>query len=94
MRDDFPWDEEGFRLKNIRIRRTISRKIACIVGMYTSDPSGQLYSLQYESATYLGGWKGVERLISDRMSYKYHYMCSGEATSIHNENRTRIYTVM
>ena len=25
------WDGEGFRLKNIRIRRTVSRKIACIV---------------------------------------------------------------
>ena len=37
MRDDSPWDEEGFRLKNIRIRRTVSRKIACIVGMYISD---------------------------------------------------------
>ena len=42
--------------ENIRIRRTVSRKIACIVGMYTSDPSGQFYSLQYESSTYLGGW--------------------------------------
>ena len=56
LRDDFPWDGEGFRLKNIRIRRTVSRKIACIVGMYTSDPSGQFYSLQYESSTYLRGW--------------------------------------
>ena len=56
LKDDSPWDAEGFRLKNIRIRRTVSRKIACIVGMYTSDPSGQFYSLQYESSTYLGGW--------------------------------------
>ena len=48
MRDDSPWDKEGFRLKNILIRRTVSRKIACIVGMYTSDPSGQFYSFQYE----------------------------------------------
>ena len=40
-RDDSPQDGKGFRLKNIRIRRTVSRKIACIVGMYTSDPSGQ-----------------------------------------------------
>ena len=48
--------------------------------MYTS---GQFYhSLQYECLTYLGGWKGVGRLISDRMSYRNHYMCSGEATSI------------
>ena len=31
LRDDSPWDKEGFRLKNIRIRRTVSRKIACIV---------------------------------------------------------------
>ena len=56
LRDDFPWDGEGFRLKNIRIRRTVNRKIAYIVGMYTSDPSGQFYSLQYESSTYLGGY--------------------------------------
>ena len=56
LRDDSPWDREDFRLKNIRIRRTVSKKIACIVGMYTSDPSGQFYSLQYESSTYLRGW--------------------------------------
>ena len=31
LRDDFPWDGEGFRLKNIRIRWTVGRKIACIV---------------------------------------------------------------
>ena len=31
MRDDSPWDEEGFRLKNIRIRRTVSWKIASIL---------------------------------------------------------------
>ena len=53
--------------------------------MYTGatfDSSGQFYSLQYESLTYLGGWLGVGRLIkSDRMSYRNHYMCSGEATS-------------
>ena len=55
LKNDFPWDGEGFKLKNIRIRRTVSRKIACIVGMYTSDSSGQFYSLQYESLTYLGG---------------------------------------
>ena len=35
--------------------------------MYTSDPSGQF---------------SLGRLISDRMSYKNHYMCSGKATSI------------
>ena len=79
--DDSPWYGDGFRLKNIQVRRTVSRKIACIVGMYTSDPSGQFYSLQYESLTYMGGWQGVGRLISDRMSYRNHYMCSGEATS-------------
>ena len=45
-----------FRLKSIRIRGTVSREIACIVGKYTSDPSGQFSSLQYESSTYLGGW--------------------------------------
>ena len=27
LRDDFPWDKEGYRLKNIRIRRAVSRKI-------------------------------------------------------------------
>ena len=54
LRDDSPWDGEGFRLKNIRIRRTVSWKIACIMGMYTSDPSGQYDSFQY--ITYLGGW--------------------------------------
>ena len=47
----------------------------------TFDPSGQFYSPQYESLTYLGGWQGVGRLVSDRMSYRNHYMCSGEATS-------------
>ena len=41
--------------------------------------SGQFYSLQYESLTYLGGWQGVVRW----MSYRNHYMCSGEATSIY-----------
>ena len=76
MRDDSPWDGEGFRLKNIRIRRTVSRKIACIVGMYTNDPSGQFYSLQYV------------RLISDRMSYRNHYMRSGEATSVDYNNKS------
>ena len=30
LRDDSPWYGEGFRLKNIQIRRTISRKIACV----------------------------------------------------------------
>ena len=49
--------------------------------MYTSDPSGQFYSLQYESLTYLKGWLGVGRLISDRMSYRNDYMCSSKATS-------------
>ena len=57
LRDDSPLDAECFRLKNIRIRQSVSRKIACIVGMYTSDPSGQFYySLQYEFSTYLRGW--------------------------------------
>ena len=54
--------------------------------MYTGatfDSSGQFYSLQYESLTYLGGWyRGwVWRSIRDRMSYRNQYMCSGEATS-------------
>ena len=82
FRDDSHWDKKGFRLKkNIRIRRTVSRRIACIVGMYTSNPSSQFYSLQCESSMYLQGWWEVGRLISDRMSYRTHYMCSGEATS-------------
>ena len=34
LRDDSPWDWEGFRLKQLRIRRTVSREIACIVGIY------------------------------------------------------------
>ena len=46
LRDDSPWDGEGFMIKNIRIRRTVNRKIACIVGMYTIDPSGQFDFLQ------------------------------------------------
>ena len=28
LRSDSTWDKEGFRLKNIRIRRTVRRKIA------------------------------------------------------------------
>ena len=28
LKDDSPWDGEGFRLKNMRIRRTVSRKIS------------------------------------------------------------------
>ena len=67
-------------LKNTLISRTVSRKIACILA-----PSGQFYSLQYESLTYLGGWWGVGRSISDRISYRNHYMCSGEATSIYKD---------
>ena len=31
LKDDSPWDEESFRLKNIQIRRTFNRKIACIM---------------------------------------------------------------
>ena len=31
LRDDFPWYGEGFRLKSIQIRRTVSWKIACIL---------------------------------------------------------------
>ena len=54
LRDDSAWDGEGFRLKNIRIRRTVSRKIAFKVVMYTSDPSGQFDSLQYESSNECG----------------------------------------
>ena len=35
MRDDSPWDGEGFRLKNIWIRRTVSWKIACILAPHS-----------------------------------------------------------
>ena len=52
----FPLGCRRFRLKNIQICQTVSRKIACIVGMYTSNPSSQFYSLQYESSMYLQGW--------------------------------------
>ena len=49
--------------------------------MYTSDPSGQLIlssmNLQRFERLVGGG-----RLISGRISYRNHYMCSGEATSI------------
>ena len=31
LRDDFTWDEKGFRLQNIRIRRTVSWKKTCIL---------------------------------------------------------------
>ena len=37
LRDDFPWDWEGFRLKNIWIRRTVvSWKIACILAPHST----------------------------------------------------------
>ena len=36
MRDDSPWDAECFRLKNMRIRRTVSRKIACILAPHST----------------------------------------------------------
>ena len=55
LRDDFPWDEKGFRLQNIQIRRTISWKKNMYTGA-TLDFSGQFYSPQYESSRYLGGW--------------------------------------
>ena len=51
--------------------------------MYTSDPSGQFYSLKYESLMYFGRLVGGGEIISDRMSYRNHYMCSGEATSVY-----------
>ena len=47
--------------------------------MYTGatfDSSGQSFSLQYESLTYLGGWQRAGRSISDRMSYRNNYMCN------------------
>ena len=36
LRDDSPWDWEGFRLKNIWIRRTVSWKIACILAPHST----------------------------------------------------------
>ena len=55
LRDDSPWDGKGFRLKNIRIRRTVGRKIACIVGSILAILAVNLY-IQYEASTYLRGW--------------------------------------
>ena len=48
--------EKVLGLKTFEFVEPLAKKIACIVGMYTSDPSGQFYSLQYEYSTYLGGW--------------------------------------
>ena len=36
MRDDFPWDKEDFRLKNIWIHRTVSWKIAYILAPHST----------------------------------------------------------
>ena len=36
LRDDFPLDWEGFKLKNILIRRTVSWKIACILAPHST----------------------------------------------------------
>ena len=36
LRDDSPWDWEGFRLKNIWIHRTVSWKIAFILAPYST----------------------------------------------------------
>ena len=36
LRDDSPWNWEGFRLKNIQIYRTVSRKIACILAPHST----------------------------------------------------------
>ena len=61
--------------------------------MYTGTTfysSGQFYSLLCESLTNLGGWQGVGRLISNRMSYRNHYMCSGEATSRYERKEIQI----
>ena len=54
--------------------------------MYTNDPSGHFYSLQYESSTY---WK-VGR---GKLSYGNHYMCSGEATSIYYFNTLGFFMI-
>jgi len=50
--------------------------------MYTCDPSGQFYSLQYERIWEVSRGR-VGSSISDRMSNRNHFMCSGEATSNH-----------
>ena len=88
-RNDSPWDREGFRLKNIRIRRTVSRKIACIVGMYTSNPSGQFYSLQYESSTYFQGspWRisGNTQTHFANFSGTYHTLIERKSYILENK---------
>ena len=47
LRDDSPWDKEGFRLKNIRIRWTFSRKIACIVHHRLYRPKDASAKIKY-----------------------------------------------
>ena len=84
MGDEFPGDVDGFRLKSIRIRPTVSRKIACPyftlflsrVGLSLqcgsltgSGKSGSRASDRVRGGNW-GGWYGVRRLISDRMSYR------------------------
>ena len=78
------WDWEGFRLKNIWIRRTVSWKIACILAPNsTLAVNFILSSMDFNVFGRLvgGGQWAVGRSISDRLSYRNHYMCSGEATS-------------
>ena len=74
--------------ENIRIRRTVSRKIACIVVrkiaciLATLTVNFILSSMNLQRIWDVGRMGGAGVIISDRMSYRNHYMCSGEATSI------------
>ena len=47
LRDDFPWDKEDFRLKNVRTRRAVSKKIACILAPH-STLAVNFISLQFD----------------------------------------------
>ena len=55
LKDDSPWDWEGFRLKNIWIRRTVSWKIACILA--TLAVNFILFSMNLQRICEVGrGW--------------------------------------
>ena len=56
LRDDSPWDLEGFRLKNIWIRRTVSWKIACILA--TLAVKSILSSMNLQRIWRVGRWWG------------------------------------
>ena len=60
------------------------RKIACILA--TLAVNFILSSMNLKRICEVG--RGVGRLISDMMSYRNHYMCSDEATSYLNVNKS------